>query len=199
MSYLGVEPREVEGAQMARVVHFLSIMLFAIASFATQLEAEDANPVKHTASLAEFGTKVDTLEQIIDDIALSAALGLLGREFPDWTFKRPPAWDDAEMGVSNDLAGVSGRYDYEMSKLRGVIFRNSAVSDEQREQALEIFDEVTEFIRVGYELAGLIDGGQFDQAGALYKGEMLRRYDELKGRIQPLSVEIAQAVKFSAL
>lgn len=187
------------GEAMRRYLYIISCAILCSILSVTLVAAQGSPSTKHTASLSEFGAKVEALEQIVDDIALSGALALLGKEFPDWTFERTSSFDGAELGVSNDLGAISAKHEYGLTKMRGTIFRNKAVSGEQRDQALEILSSVKEFVQLGYEIESLVEDSSFGRAGDIYRNDFLNRFDELKKRIRPLSAEIAQAVKFSAL
>lgn len=173
-------------------------VLGAIASTTTAV-AQDAPSIERTAALSEFGARLEALEQVVDDVSLSGALALLGQEYPDWTFERTSGFDGVATSISNDLGAVAGDHDYGLSKLRGAIFRNKSVSDDQRERALAIFTSVKEFVQLAYELERLVDAGSHEEAGEFYKSEVLELADEINRSIHRLSDDIDRTVKLSAL
>lgn len=160
--------------------------------------ADDAL-AKRIAALSEFTAKLDTLEQAVDDIALTAALSLLKNDYPEWEFRRASGFDSVNAVVSNDLGAVSSGYEYGMGKVRGAIARNEFVSDEQREHALQLIDDVKNLILAAYELEGLIDSGEKTTAGHFYRTQILEQADEMNGKLEQLTKEIEQTIKFAAL
>ena len=170
-------------------------MMFA----GTTVVAQDTGSTKNTAKIAEFGVKIDALEDVVDAVALAGALALLSREYPDWKFERASGFDGINSHFTNDLGAVVGDHEYELSKIRGAIFRNKSVSDKHRERGLELFGAVKEFVAAAYELERLLVSGDRGLAGGFYKTEILQSAETLSQSIGELSDAIDQAVKLSAL
>jgi hypothetical protein len=167
--------------------------------WAVSVAADDDRVTKKIGSLSDFSAKLNTLEYAVDSIAFAGALALLARHNPEWEFSGASGFGSVSTGVSSDLGAVAAAHEYGMGKIRGAIFRNEFVSDEQREQTLQILDQVKALILVGYELNGLIDEGDMAKAGEFYRERVLNQSDKLNNDIDQLTVEIEQAIKFSAL
>ena len=177
---------------------FRNTVILVLAAGAS-VAAQEAPSTKHTASLAEFGKKIQALEEVVDAIALAGALALLSDEHSEWSFDRASGFDGSISYFTSDIGAVSVGYEYNLSKLRGAIFRNKSVTDEHRERGLTIFGEVKELVSFAYEFERYVEADDLDLAADLYKTEILQRADALVQNIGKLTEEVEQAIKFSAL
>ena len=176
-----------------------SAMTMCAALWATSVAADDASTTSKIAALSDFTSKLDVLEQAVDEITVTGALALLTREYPSWEFEGSSGFGSKAAGTTDDLGAVAASHEYNMGKLRGAIFRNKAATDEQREMALQLLAKVKDLILVGYELEKLVEEGDMVLAGQLYREQILTQSDIVNDEIELLTKEIEQAIKFSAL
>ena len=184
---------------MRGLVGILPFAVFWSVPFVVPAAADDVSVVESIAALSDFTTKLDALEQTVDDIAIAGALALLDHEYPGWEFSGSSGFGSVNTNISNDLGAVAASHEYSVGKIRGALFRNEIASEEQRELALQILEEVKALILASYELDGFIAGGEMAAAGQFYRNQIVNQANAINEDIDQLTHEIEQAIKFSGI
>jgi hypothetical protein len=179
---------------------FVCVLVMATPTQAPSADGE-SELHKKIAELSEFEAKVDELGHINFDVVSSGALSLLAIGNDDWELSKVNKhWvDGEERGYSSDVAAVSADYGHDLHLLRGSLVRNSAVTEDQREEALEVFELVRELLAAADQLGKLEEAGKPEAAGEHYRQSILPLGDEIKRKASSLGAEMNQAIKFMAL
>lgn len=173
------------------------------ASFVNSASAQTELLVMRTAALSEYVSRVEVLDGMVRDLSMTAAVALLSQSYTDWNFEHDSGFGSYQSGVyppiSNELGKIASEVENAFIYIKGKYVKNDAVPDAQRQQAQEVIEDILRLVKVCRELEALLSEGAQQQAGTIFRDDIVPDANELTQKIQSLTNELNQQIKFSAL
>ena len=183
------------------------LLLFFVAThlgavFVQFASAQTEPTVKRTAALSEYVSRVEVFDGMVRDLSMTAALALLSESYPDWNFEYESGFESYPTGVyppiSNELGKIASNVENAFTYIKGKYVKNDAVPDTQRQQALEVIEDILRLVKICRDIDTLLADGDDQRAGAMFRDGLVPDADELTRKIQSLTNELNRQIKFSA-